>query len=393
MSQEFLDFSSNSNDGGVFTLDSFLEDTPTGDNETPDKSQEKPDTQTTEEVVIDDLGKGDNLDEIKDDIDDPLNPTEPKKTTEEKSTEKSTETPDIDDLVGNKVDYKTVFKTLVSKGLLDDIEAIEDEEGNEIPIDEVDFNEDLLTEIIQNKLEQVQEQASTNKVSVEGISDFTKKLIEIEKNGGDVRTALESYNKYKQPLDDLDLTKEEDQVRVMAMKYQAKGLDEKEIKSLIRGLKNDGLLEEEALQAEAEIKTAFEKQMEYLKQQAEERKKQAQEALKMYKKDLSKKIGEKFKVSDTYKRKLVEVATKQTDEGYPLDNLYKGWRNDPEKAAELSLFLFDRDEYIKQMTKDIEKEVKMKTFKKFKYIPKGKSNIDIKGKDKPIKGVSLEDLS
>lgn len=387
MDQDFLDFSSNSNDGGVFTLDSFLSDEQGGGDTVVDKSKVEPDETPTEDVIVEDKTV---------DVDDKSVDREKDKSVEivDKSKEtKTVETPDIDDLIDNKVDYKTVFKTLVSKGLLDDIEAIEDEEGNEIPIDEVEFSEDLLTEIIQSKIEQVQEQASSNKVSVEGISDFTKKLIEIEKNGGDVRTALESYTKYKQPLDDLDLTREEDQERVMIMKYQAKGLEEKEIKSLIKGLKNEGLLEDEAVKAETEIKTAFEQQLEHIKQQSEERKRKAQEALKLYKKDLSKQISEKFKVSDTYKRKLVEVATKQTEEGYPLDNLYKEWRNNPDKAAELSLFLFDRDEYIKQITKDIEKEVNIKTFKKFRYIPKGKSNIDIKGKEKPIKGVSLDDLS
>ncbi|MCA9748209.1 MAG: hypothetical protein KC414_03835, partial [Romboutsia sp.] len=293
----------------------------------------------------------------------------------------------------SSLNYKNVVSKLVAANILDGIDAFETEEGEQIPFDEAEIDEEMFSEIIKQKIQEVGDKAKEGRVSTDGISEFTQKLIEIEKNGGDVQQALESYQTFKNPLEGLDLSNVSDQQAVLALKYQSKGLEDAEIISIIKKFQDEGTLEDKALEAKTQIETAFNKQLDAINEQAKNRKKQQEEALKLYRDDLGNELKQ-FELNDSYKKKLLDLATKPDKAGkFELDNLYSELRKDPVKAAELVLFLTNKEEYIKQLTEKDRREDKLGTMKTIKFVKKGKgSDVKIKGQEQRVNNKNFIDL-
>ena len=111
--------------------------------------------------------------------------------------------------------YKGVINDLIKEGLLSEIGGIEDENGEVIPLENVEFDKDVFYSILANGIEEIKAKAAENKVSLEGVSDFTKRIIDIDKQGGDVRAALDTYNNFKNPIESLNLDNVNDQIKVV----------------------------------------------------------------------------------------------------------------------------------------------------------------------------------
>lgn len=375
--QDFnLDFSMNS--GKVINLEQFLEE------EVVDSKDNSQDLVLSVDSSKDDdkVGIGNFLDGDKVDIKD------------EKINDDSTinlEPSDIDIESDKNLKYKEILSNLVESGIIDDIEAF-DVEGEEIPFEDMDIDADTFIDILKIKQEELKEKLLENKVSTESISDFTKKLIEIEKNGGNVQEALLSYQKYKNPIDTLDLTSEEDQQSVIYLKLQASGLEDRDIIDIIKTYKSNGDLSDKAVQAKEDLEKAFNKQMEALNQEAIERKQRYEESLKTYRDNLSKNLS-KFSLTDSYKKKVLDLATKQDNNGkFELDRIYAEIRQDPEKATDLVMFLTNRDEYIKQLTEEVKRDSNLNVMKKLKLVPKGKSSVNLSSNRNNVKDNNFIDL-
>lgn len=387
-----LDFNFSQQNGKVATLESFLSDTDLGgDDNTPD------------------LGIGDNTktpdldDYLGDDItDDDIDPINPPINKGENDDDDITPPIDKDDLnididddnkhITSNINYKGVLSKLIENKLIDNIEAFETEEG-EISFEDMDIEADDFVEILKQKFDSIKESATQNKVSTERMSDFTKKLVEIEANGGNVQQALQSYQQYKNPLEGLDLTTESDQQAAIYLKYQAKGLAENEIVDLISTYADKGILEEKAVEAKQELEAAFDKHLEAINQEALNRKEAEQTALKEYRTSLAENL-KNFELTDSYRKKLLDVASKKGDDGrFELDSLYGEVRRNPEKAAELVLFLTNKEEYLKQMTEQVKKELNLSTMKKFRLVKKGGTDIPIASDNKKDKNlIDLKDI-
>jgi hypothetical protein len=246
----------------------------------------------------------------------------------------------------------------------------EDEEGNEIEValDEVEIDEDTFKEIVKSKLEEIKEEAAKDKISVKGISDFTRDLIEIDRNGGDINELIKVKESFSDPLDELDLTTEEGQIKAIYLRMMAGGQDEDTIRRLIKSYKADGELEEIALRAEQELRSAMQQQVERAKQAAIENAERRKTLLKSYKKDIKENLSD-FELNENIKNKIVQLATKEDDNGrFEIDTIYYAHREDPKKAARLALFLLDEQEYINQVTNEAVKNTKLNTAKKLKIV-------------------------
>ena len=378
-----LDFSS---DGGgqVATLESFLE------NDVIDKPIDKH-VDDVIDSLIDDKDKV--IDKPVDDItvDKPID-----KPVDDITVDKPIDKPVddvIDSLIDSGLDYKKVISKLVESKLWEGIEAFETEDG-EVAFEDMNIDEDTFIQIWKQKDAETKSKLTENKVSINDMSDLTKKLIDIDKNGGDVRQALESYDTYKNPLEQLDLTDKSDQQTAIYLKLQAKGLDDKSIVDVIKAYDSSGKLEEKALEAKQDLEVAFESQMEAIKQEGIERDKIQKDALKKYKNDLSNNIS-KFSLKESYKKKVIDIATKPDENGkFKLDDIYSQIRQDPSKAADLVLFLTDKEEYIKQTIENEKRDINLSTMKKFKLISKGKSNvkIDVEETNKNKRFIDIEDV-
>lgn len=313
---------------------------------------------------------------------------EPKLDDSEKKEPLKEETKKEPKLGGTGFDYKSVIQSLVENKIFEGFDTFETEEGD-IAFEDYDIDADTFIDIVKAKMEEAKEQGSTN--TTKGLSDFTKHLLEIEKNGGNVSQALETYQTYQDPLDSFDLTNEVDQQRAIFMKYhRVMGMEKDVVMDLIDGFMTKGKLEDEAIKADTEIRGAVQKQMDAINQQAIKEKESKKDSLKAYKSALRENLN-KFDLNENYKRKILDAATKETDSGaFELDSLYYSVRNNPEKAAALVLFLSDPEEYKKQISKADVRDTQLDTFKKFKLVKKGNDNIKITNKDKPAENRSKD---
>lgn len=265
--------------------------------------------------------------------------------------------------------YKNTLKSVFGDtlgSLVQEIDGVE----QEIALEDLEMDSELFADILKSKLEEVKEDARKNTISSEGISEFTNKLIELERNGGDVRSLLEVKQAYSDPLEGLDLDVVEDQKEILYLRGKAAGQSDKDINLLIEIYESKGLLESEAAEAEKSLRAAIDAQMERAIETAKENTRIKEEQFKEYKKGLKENLN-KFELKDGAKAKLLDIATKPNKDGkYDLDEAYNAWRMTPEKAAELALFLTDKDEYIKQVTKTAIKEKQVEIARKIKIIPR-----------------------
>lgn len=287
-----------------------------------------------------------------------------------------------DDIIApTAIDYKSVLTKLMSDKVISGIDAVETEDG-EIAFNDLEVDEDTFYNIIHQKIKEDKESSLAGTIKADGVSEFTRKLIEIEKSGGDINQALASYAKYQAPLENLDIVNsEQDQITVIYTKYSAKGLDDADIARMIKGFKSDGLLEEKASEALIDLQRAFSKHMDSIKEQAEQQKLVYAEELKNYRNSLKDQLNA-FELNDNFKKKLLDSATKENSQGrFDLDDTYFTLRNNPATAAELILFLTDKNEYIKQVTKNVSREANLSAMKKLKLVKRGNSALDFDSSD------------
>ena len=372
-----MDFSSAS--AIIGGLDSFLEEGVSFN------TNEETNTDKENELDIDLNVEEENETEEKTNVEDKTVDSEkadPEKADPEKKEENKN---------SNIFDFKQVINSLVENKIFEGFDTIETEVG-EISFEDFEVDENTFVDIIKSKLDEIKETAASN--TTKGLSDFTKHLLEIEKNGGNVSQALETYQNYQNPLEGFDLSDEIDQQKVIFMKYhQVMGMEKDVVMDLIEGFVNKGKLEDEAIKADTEIRNAVSKQLEAINEQAKKDKDKKKENLKIYRDKLRENLNS-FDINDNYKRKILDLATKEDESGnFQLDSVYYEIRNNPEKAASLILFLTDPEEYNKQITNKEVRNTQLDTFKKLKLVKRGGDNIKIQSKDKkPINNKDLIDI-
>lgn len=288
--------------------------------------------------------------------------------------------------------YKDTLKSVFGESLGSLVQEIDGVE-QEIALEDLEIDSELFADILKSKLEEAREEASKNKISSEGISEFTKNLIELEKNGGDVRALLEVKQAYSDPLEGLDIEIVEDQKEILYLRGKAAGQSDKDINLLIEAYEAKGLLESEAVEAEKALRAAIDGQMQRAIESAKEATRVKEENFKLYKKDLKENLN-RFELKDGAKSKLLDIATKPNKDGkYEMDEAYNLWRMTPDKAAELAFFLTDKEEYIKQVTKSAVKEKQVEIARKIKIVPRTSSGTVEPQKSKATdRSVNISDL-
>jgi hypothetical protein len=320
--------------------------------------------------------------------------TEPKK-------EESNEVIELDDSGSLKEKEQSDFYKRSLKAMFGDTisHIIEDDgKGNEVEVSLEDaiVTEEFYNQIVKSKLEDIKEEASKDKISTVGVSDFARDLIEIDRNNGDISELLKAKEAYSDPLDKLDLTTEQGQSQAVFLRMMASGQDEDTTRRLIQSYKAEGILEDKALEAETELKEAIQLQVEKAKETAKAKTEQRKAALKDYKKDIKGSL-ERYQLNDNVKNKVVILATKEDENGrFELDKVYYQHRENPQDAADLALFLLDKEEFIKQVTNKAVSDTKLKTAKKLRVVTDGGGSptlVDNQGKKgRGGNTISLESL-
>ena len=264
-----------------------------------------------------------------------------------------------------------------------------DGEDVEVSINDMELTPQTIKELIESKINDEKEKASEGKISMEGVSDLTRDLIEIEKNGGQIGELLQYKQAYTDPLDRLDLSTENGQMQAVELYLRGRQEKDDEIEMRIEIYKKKGILEEKAKEFETEIRGSIKAHATKVKEEAEETAKKRHELFKEYKKDLNEELVAKYEMKDSERKRIVDLATKRGEDGeYEIDNLYKASRSNPEEVALLALFFSNREEFIRHLSskainnqrlKD-QKAIRLGTTKKSYEVSKkeaGKADKDI----------------
>jgi tetratricopeptide (TPR) repeat protein len=352
--------------------------------QTPDDNQEAKNVQTQ---VESDEGKGN---QVVTGGGDGTAENEPVVGEKESGGEKESE-PNEEPTANSDGFYKEALLKLMESGVLPKTDAFVDDEGNEIPLDEVDIDKDTFADIVKNYIEELKEKAKDESLS--GVSDITKKIIEIDKAGGDVTKVLELYDKVMSPLEKMDIATEDGQIQAIYMLNKAKGMSEDDIANLIDAYKQKGILEEKAIESKDAISKAFEQLMEDEKKRAEQQKQEFEKTIKQYRKSLREKLKERglgSRVIDT----IVSMATDFDESGRTkIDEMFDTKKMNPEEAAELYHFLVDKEGYLKNKLSETVNKEKLNVMKKLRLSKKSNSKKNVDGFKKKDKHVIEFDIS
>lgn len=270
----------------------------------------------------------------------------------------------------------------------------EDGEEKEVSIEELEIDSEVFRQIVDSKREQEKEDLIKDKVDTKGLSKFALDLLEIDRNGGDISQLLEAKEAYADPIERLDLSKPQDQKQAIYLKGKANGLEDEDIIDLIKGYEASGSLEKKATEAKDVLEKSLEAFTARKKQEAEESKAKFEESQKAFRKEVKDKVSSKFQLKEAIQKKVVDAATKLDERGrYQIDDLYYKATQDPEIAAEIALFLLDREEFIAQISNKKVTEEKLKDARTIritgsKKAPTGSSTT--RTKDRNI--ISFDDL-
>ena len=330
--------------------------------------------------------KGDNSTPIPDDI----IPLE-KDTTTTSTEDINLEEDENIQVTPNTLDYKSIVQELVDGGIWEPIGAFDTEEG-EVPFEDMNIDKDTFVALMKHNQEELKEKLTSNSVSIDGVSEFTKKLISIEKHGGDVQKALQAYQTIKQPLESIDINDTKGQRAICYLRLQQNGITGEEANDLIDSYEFKGILEDKAIAFKSQLDEAFNNWVTQQEQVAIDEDRKYRESLKTYKASLNEvfKSSKEFNISETHRKKLLDIATKEREDGlFELDDLIDNHRRNPVDAAELLLFVTDKEAFIKAKAQKLLEEQNKKVFKTINIIPKSKTGVDLSGKSKKIDDVII----
>jgi len=271
--------------------------------------------------------------------------------------------------------YATLAKRLIERGDWEDAE-VEDSEGNVVKLSELtDLDEDYYLSILESQKTKQQEEIKEKFVSVEGLDENQKKLINIIKEKGDLRQIFQTPDLVKRPFEEADgwdIDDESHQSTIVFRQYLANGNDEDQAKLLVEKDKKDSVLDEKAKRIVDFHQSNYDKTVAEAEKAVQAERIKEQEDIKKYRSELSKLYKEQG-IQDVTAKKLIDLATKENKEGMmEVDRLYNEVMEDPKRAQELIYFLADKENYLKLKAVDSKRKDNIETFKTISFIPKNK---------------------
>jgi hypothetical protein len=267
--------------------------------------------------------------------------------------------------------YLDIVKEKLDSGEWEDL-VIEDEDGNEVRLSELkDIDKDTFKALEKEIKTQKDTEFKEKYVSVDGLDEVKKRLINIVKEG-DLELAKALFQNpaaLQEPFQGYDADNDDHNEDVLDWYYQ-KGLGHspKEAAALVKAAKEDLTLDVKAQKIVDYQRGQFYENLKNREQQILAEKAKEQENLKDYRKNLTTALKQEG-LSENLTRKFVDVATKTDKTGnYEIDTIYDEWMSDPEKAKELIYFMLDKENYLKKVTASVKKDVQLDNLKRIKIV-------------------------
>lgn len=246
-------------------------------------------------------------------------------------------------------DYSELVKSLVEKGDWGDytIKRTNDQ-GEEEEVDIVNLehiDKELFFQLKEAQEADKKEEFEKNYISKDGIDEYTEKLIEISKQGGDLTQLIQTQATLINPVLKIKENRDEKSlIDLVAFKMQSQGYESDYINMKITKLLKDGVLDEEADKVINEIEANYNNHLEATKQQLKQQRDQVEKDRTEYRKTLSNKITS-FNLKEHDKRKTLDVASRYDENGISEAEklFYKIKQEDPERYLEVVMLLSDKE--------------------------------------------------
>lgn len=326
-----------------------------------------------EEVELD-LGKqkGDNpdesetKDETKDETPKGDEGKEPESTKKDEEPKKE-ETPEV-----NQSDsyYSKLASKFLEKGKWQDA-VITKEDGTEVKLSELDtIDEDTFFAIEESQNKFNEEDIKNNYIKKGDFDDNKLKLIEILKEGGDIKDVFATPEEAQRPFEGVDLEDTTIQKNVF-FNYLTKvqKLNPEDAKVVLSNHDKRGELEPKVKEIVEGYQTDYDNK---LAEKLETIKKENAERLNKDK-EFSKSLEEiynKYDLDSKMAKKFSTLGTKRTKEGdFELDSLYAEKMEKPDEAAELIWFMNDKEGYLKSKMAEGKIKSEKEHLKKISLVP------------------------
>jgi len=247
--------------------------------------------------------------------------------------------------------YKERIKLLIEDGLIEDFGVgitKEDGERVEIPLSELeDIDKDLYKTLLDTYKSTKDKEKNDKFISVEGLDDTTRKIIEVKKAGGNLTEAiqpnieaLDQIIAIKSRLENSDPNEQiQVAINIVAQDLQNKGLSERviqaQIKDYVENLEIDTIanqiLDSHLSIHKQEIDNKHKEELQRIEGEKEQQ--------KQFRQSLSAKYKE-WELPEALKKVLVDNATKVDENNITnTDKLYFDAIKDPEKFAKINYML------------------------------------------------------
>lgn len=278
-------------------------------------------------------------------------------------------------------DYKGILSDLISRGVISDISDYEfqvgENEDDKVSFKDLDIKDkDSFLDLIENVIKEKESGLLKDKIDTSSISDFTRQLIEAEKSGANVNQILGVYRQYQAPIQDLDLSVKEDQMKVIRHFVNSLPIsdEEKDEQLEIYKSQSDEFIEAKAKKFKGILDEKMKDYIQKQKEDAEKKKKEDEEAGKRYRKELKTEFSSSYELNEKMLSRLTDFALKIDDKGETgVLRTFKETMKDPKKAVDLIMYLMDSEEFIKQKSNKRVKQEQVKVIKMLGRTNKSRS--------------------
>jgi len=307
--------------------------------------------------------------------------------TEDESKEKEDKTP-----TNSSSHFKDLTKKYIEKGIWQDAEVEID--GEEVQLSEIeDLDEETFLSIAEAQEEEKNNELEQKYINKDELDDISLKIIDISKNGGNINEVLKAKETYIDNLNTYDLDNEQHQEALVQQMYKLKNpeLSDKQISNLIDTDKEELVLDEKAKSFADNLKQSYNTMLEKEKEKAVQAKEQKQQDLKALRKDLKESIKEFGITESSAINPLLDTATKETEEGLPLDKQFEDLKKNPKELAEFLIWKNNREDYKKVISEKETSKTKKDAMLKLNLL-RGK-NKNSKPKQKEEKSDLMDELA
>ena len=315
-------------------------------------------------------------DEIKEEIVENTSTEEEEEASEEETTEEEDKSEEEEETTTVEEEEEVVetgtsvferTKSLIELGLIEDVRISTSEEDNEGTLlsEFKDISPEQLSKIVELQKDKRDKNIEDNYISKDNLSEDQLRIINIVKEGGDLKQIFNSEQQLKRPFEGLDLEDEKIQKQVILHHFiNNQNLSQKEALTLLAQKEKDFEVDSFSKQIVEAYNKSYDKYLtdkeEELKQDNLKKKQELQER----KKSLTKTLKDN-KLKDSIVRKVIDGVTKPiSGNKVQIHQVFEEILKNPEENYEVLLHILDKKSYnelykIRQRTDQVKNVIKL----------------------------------